>query len=250
MKLKAFKFLTVAAFVSAGTLVSCVADKNSPGLEYMPDMYRSPAVEAYVDYGEVEGMYDEEAQEMVKEKFSYLPPVGTIPYNADNYMTPYNHPAPIGADKSHGLYGVEQDSAGRDAAKGDVNPIAFSDDVLKEGKELYERFCIHCHGEKGDGQGTVVQNSNGKFPTPGAYKPELTAGEIFYTITYGKGQMGSHASQVNPTERWKVVYYVQKLQGKDPGAEEVAEEVVEGEENAEEIIEEAVEVIEEGAGHH
>ena len=32
-------------------LTGCVTDPNSPGLEYMPDMYRSPAIEAYVDYG-------------------------------------------------------------------------------------------------------------------------------------------------------------------------------------------------------
>ena len=39
----------IAAFVVA--MSGCVTDENSPGLEYMPDMYRSPAVEAYVDYG-------------------------------------------------------------------------------------------------------------------------------------------------------------------------------------------------------
>ena len=33
-------------------LTACVTDPNSPGVEYMPDMYRSPAVEAYVDYGQ------------------------------------------------------------------------------------------------------------------------------------------------------------------------------------------------------
>ena len=30
----------------------CVNNPDSSGLEYMPDMYRSPAVEAYVDYGQ------------------------------------------------------------------------------------------------------------------------------------------------------------------------------------------------------
>ena len=30
--------------------------------------------------------------------------------------------------------------------------------------------------------------------------------------------MGSHASQILPNDRWKIVYYVQKLQGNDPGA--------------------------------
>jgi hypothetical protein len=31
-------------------MASCGGDPNSPGVEYMPDMYRSPAMEAYVDY--------------------------------------------------------------------------------------------------------------------------------------------------------------------------------------------------------
>ncbi len=222
MKLKAFKILSVTAFIASGTLVSCIADDNSPGLEYMPDMYRSPAVEAYVDYGEVGGIYDEEAQKMVEDKFSYVPPAGTIPYtNGEGYLAPYNHGAPENADKTHGLYGIAQDTAGRNSAINDLNPIAYTESNAKEGKVLFERFCIHCHGEKGDGQGSVVTNSNGKFPSPGAYKKELTAGEIFYTITYGKGSMGSHASQVNPMERWKIVHYVEKLAGKDKEIEEV-----------------------------
>ena len=207
----------------AGTMVSCVGDSNSPGLEYMPDMYRSPAVEAYVDYGEVRGVYNEEAHALIEEKFSFTPPVGTIPYQGSNengsVMMPYQHGAPLNADKTHGLYGVRQDTAGAANASLDVNPIPFSDDVLKEGEVLYSRFCIHCHGESGAGDGGVP--ATGKFPPPTAYNGPLkdkTAGDIFYTITYGKGAMGSHASQLNKVERWKVVYYVQKLQGKDPGA--------------------------------
>ena len=251
MKLKAFKILTVTAFIASGTLVSCVADNNSPGLEYMPDMYRSPAVEAYVDYGEVEGRKDDVAQEMVEEKFSYLPPVGTIPYAAEGeYMAPYQHGAPLNADKTHGLYEVRMDSAGLSNAKLDKNPIAWSEDVNKEGKVLYERFCIHCHGEKGDGQGTVITNGGGKFPPPPAYKKEMTSGEMFYIITYGKNAMGSHASQVNPTERWKIVHYIEKLAGKEQGVQEEAaeEEVAEGAEEAavEEVVEEAHE---EGGAH-
>ncbi|WP_051568711.1 OmpA family protein [Crocinitomix catalasitica] len=222
MKLKAFKYCAIATLSFSG-LVSCVADDNSPGLEYMPDMYRSPAVEAYVDNGEVEGRYDEAAQDMVKEKFSFLPPAGTVPYwtgeNAD-VMYPYNHGAPVNSDKTHGLYGYAQSVEGRDAAKNDINPIPYTKEVADEGKVIFGRFCIHCHGEKGDGQGTVVTNSGDKFPSPGAYKKEVTPGEIFYTITYGKGAMGSHASQLNPIERWKVTHYVEKLAGVEKEIEE------------------------------
>ena len=41
----------------------------------------------------------------------------------------------------------------------------------------------------------------------------LPEGKIFHSITYGKGLMGQHASQLTAEERWKLVYYVQKLQG-------------------------------------
>lgn len=221
MKLKMLKFNTASFIIIAGALSSCVADSNSPGLEYMPDMYRSPAVEAYVDYAEVRGLF---RPELVGDKVSLTPPNGTIPYYGTgtnvSYMMPYRFGAPIGSDKTLGLYGMTQDSAGYTNSAFDKNPIPYSEKVLKEGKDLYGLFCIHCHGEKGDGQGTVVTNSFGKFPPPPAYNgalKDLPAGTIFYSITYGKGMMGSHASQLNKEERWKVVHYVESLQGKTPG---------------------------------
>lgn len=221
MKLNTMKLSTGTFILFTGLMVSCVGDPNSPGLEYMPDMYRSPSIEAYVDYAEVRGLF---RPELVGDKVSMTPPNGTIPYygvgNHVKIMMPYKHGAPIGADKSHGLYGVRQDSAGYEASAFDVNPIPFSEEVLNEGKVLYGLFCMHCHGEKGDGQGPVVVNSFGKFPPPPAYDgalKDLPAGKIFYSVTYGKNTMGSHASQLNKEERWKVVHYVEKLQGKPQG---------------------------------
>lgn len=223
MEVKNIKKFGFIALIT-GTMMSCVSDNNSPGLEYMPDMYRSSAVEGYWDYAEVRGMYSEEAYELVRGKFSFVPPAGTIPYagpNATETDMPYAHGAPVNADKTHGLYGARQDSMGILNAKWDVNPVPFTEDVMSEGQVLYERFCVHCHGLEGAGDGAVPKT--GKFPAPGAYSGPLkdrTPGDIFYTITYGKGAMGSHASQLNKEERWKVVYYVQKLQGNDPGKAE------------------------------
>jgi mono/diheme cytochrome c family protein len=219
MKLRAFKILTVVAFITTGTLVSCVGDNNSPGLEYMPDMYRAPSVEGQVDYGEVRGMVDTAALNMVERKFSYLAPQGTIPYtlSGDMFLAPYRHGAPMGIGSSHGLFEVREDSTGLANARLDVNPIAYSEQVAKEGEELYGRFCIHCHGKAGDGQGTVITNSNGKFPPPPAYKKDMPAGEMYYIITYGRNTMGAHGSQVNPVERWKIVYHIDKLVGRAAG---------------------------------
>lgn len=219
---KRFKTITIMAIsglILGSIATSCQSDPNSPGVEYMPDMYRSPAVEAYVDYGLVrERLVDS----LRKENPSLVPPNGTVPYSANvlNDIT-YEHGAPFGFDKSHGLYGFDFDSTGYDDAASDVNPIAYNDAVKKEGKVLYGQFCIHCHGAKGDGQGSVVANSNGAYPPPPSYTNQLKdkpAGQIFFSMTYGKGLMGSHASQLTKEERWKVVYHVQTLQGKNPGA--------------------------------
>ena len=38
---------------------------------------------------------------------------------------------------------------------------------------------------------------------------------MFHTTQYGKNMMGSHASQLTATQRWKIIQYVQTLQ--NPG---------------------------------
>jgi hypothetical protein len=43
---------------------------------------------------------------------------------------------------------------------------------------------------------------------------------MFYSVTYGKGQMGSYASQLSSTQRWQIIHYVKTKQGggKQPAA--------------------------------
>ena len=38
-------------------------------------------------------------------------------------------------------------------------------------------------------------------------------GQRYHTLMYGKGLMGSYASQLNHRERWLVLSYVRTLQG-------------------------------------
>lgn len=167
---------------------SCKSDPNSPGFEYMPDMYRSPALEAYSGYG----FY---ADSMATRK----PVENTIPRG----FMPYPYP---------------NTTEGYEAAGADLkNPIPYSKDVVAEGKMIYSKFCIQCHGKDGQGDGTVASNPRWPGPPP-AYNgrlKDLPEGQIFHSITYGKGLMGSHSAQISQEDRWKLVYYVQTLQGKD-----------------------------------
>lgn len=194
-------------------LASCGGDPNSPGVEYMPDMYRSPAVEAYVDYGQDPYHYGEDvAKEQRERQSARLPAAGTIPFSQDPAKAQFNMPYPY----PHTVEGYE--AAGLNLK----SPIAMTAETVEQGKVIYVKFCQHCHGEKGEGDGAVVKNGN--YPQPPSYTgplKDLPEGKIFHSLVYGKNiAMGSHASQLNKEERWLVTHYVNYLQngGQMPGA--------------------------------
>jgi hypothetical protein len=43
---------------------------------------------------------------------------------------------------------------------------------------------------------------------------KMTDGMMFHSITYGKGLMGSYASQVTRAQRWMIIKYIRTLQPK------------------------------------
>ena len=161
------------------------------GVQFMDDMYPS---RAYETYGENANFSNNMA--------SRLPADGSIPRG---YL-PYPYP-----NSTEG-YEMAGDSL--------KNPIPLTETVLSEGQELYVKFCMHCHGETGNGDGLVV--THGNFPPPPSYSTgassgggdmkDLSEGKMFHSITYGRNLMGSHASQVTQEERWKIIHYVQTLQ--------------------------------------
>ncbi|MBK9285899.1 MAG: cytochrome c [Sphingobacteriaceae bacterium] len=169
-------------------LTSCgKKDENSPGVEFMPDMYRSVSLEYYSTHT-IDGMVENNAK---------LPVEGTI---ARGYL-PYSYPnTPEGYEK---------------AGLNLKNPLNAKsrEEYEVEGEVIYGKFCTHCHGASGAGDGKVSDKLPGPPPAYNGALKNLPEGKIFHSITYGKGTMGSHASQLTQDERWKLVYFVQKLQG-------------------------------------
>ena len=219
MKIK-FKAIASLALVAASTFIlgSCISNADSSGTEYMPDMYRSPAIEPYVDYGEIRG----KENEGVKGRISALvPPANTIPYYGTDsakvhLMLPYFRKANEAFKLTHGMYGSRL-SANDEylMAVNDLNPYKLTADnseaIFKKGKELFTANCAHCHGEKGDGNGPMVVS--GAYAGVPNYTTVLaTEGQMFYSIYYGKGAMGSHSSMLDKKEIWTLVHYVKKFQ--------------------------------------
>lgn len=78
MKLNFINIIVLSG--SIATIASCTKHPDSPGYEYMPDMYRSQAIEAYVDYG----MVKDDVNDSLKNTMSARKPVdGTIAFNPD-----------------------------------------------------------------------------------------------------------------------------------------------------------------------
>lgn len=181
----AFTGLLLAGLTSCGK-----KDANSPGVEFMPDMYRSPSVEVY----------------------------GTQVIDGDTIHATSARMLPVKGSVARGYipYGYPNTKEGYETAGTNLrNPLPAANRAIyeAEGEVLYGKFCVHCHGASGAGDGKV----GGKLPgAPPAYNgalKDLPEGKIFHSITYGKGLMGAHNTQLDQTERWKLVYFVQKLQG-------------------------------------
>ena len=107
MKKIVYTLFSGAALTMSLLLNSCVSNADSPGLEYAPDMYRTPGIETYVDYGEVRGRINGS----LKGRLSAMtPPRNTIPfYGTDSsevkLMLPYFRKPNVAFRETHGLYG-------------------------------------------------------------------------------------------------------------------------------------------------
>ena len=224
MKRNVFAILgTSALTLSLLLLNSCKSDADSPGFEYAPDMYRTPSIEPYVDYGEVRGRIDESKKVKLSAR---IPARNTIPYYGKDttevkLMLPYFRKPNIAFRQSHGLYGVDVSMLDEyTLAASDKNPLFLTalnaEKTLAKGKEIFTAMCQHCHGEKGDGNGPMVA-SGAYAGVPNYVGLAATEGQMFYSIYYGKGMMGAHGSILNKKEIWTIVHYIRRLQDANYG---------------------------------
>jgi len=163
------------------TFFSCRNDKSRRNIQYTPDMYRPVPYEAYSKNPNFKNGLT-----------SQHPVAGTV----SRGQVPYDYP---------------NTEEGYQAAKLDFkSPLDSTMIDYKKGKFSYDIYCAVCHNTNGDGNGILSQRD--KFVgIPNYNSRDITEGSIYHVIMYGRNMMGSHASQLQPDERWQVVHYVQKL---------------------------------------
>lgn len=167
-------------------IVSCSSNDRKPGYVYMPNMYESVPYDTYGEYeifqtatGGSEAMKPAEGSVMR----------GWLPYEIENNQEGYAF------------------------AKANLtNPLPYTEENLAKGTELYNIYCGICHGNKGDGQGTLAKRE--KILGVPAYNDAgraITEGSVYQVMYYGINSMGSYASQMTEEELWQVNHYVMSL---------------------------------------
>ena len=169
---------------------SCNHGHDHTGYAYFPDMAYSRAYETYTpnpNFADGETMR--------------TPVEGTVPRGFEPF--PYEK--------------TDEDMI--KAGKELKNPFGYSPDNVERGKLVFQRYCLQCHGEKGDGKGHLY--TSGRYPYPPASlindkmkkKPD---GEMYHQILLGWGIMGAQGLLLRPEDRWKVILYIrQGLQHKN-----------------------------------
>ena len=181
----------ITAFVACSDEV-----KRDPNSIYMPDMAYSRAYETYADHSNLAELGI---------NYNNRPVTGTI---ARGEEMPF-----------HVAKDLPGDTANYASSKLVKNPYeSLTKDETVEAERQYLINCGICHGTKMDGNGPLYKGGEGPF----AAKPatlvgdakyeEMPAGQMFYSVTYGKNLMGSYASQLNRKQRWQVIAYIKQKQ--------------------------------------
>lgn len=112
----------------------------------------------------------------------------------------------------------------------ETNPRPITEALLRRGQERFQISCQPCHGAAGDGKGittkygmAVIADLHDATTRRVVQQPD---GEIFNTITYGKGVMGAYGSNIAIDDRWAIIAYVRALQRSHlAGVEDVPREL-------------------------
>jgi mono/diheme cytochrome c family protein len=167
------------AFLTAFFLGGCTWQTERTVMEFMPHMANTPVLKAQKGY---DGLGTGSSVMM--------PPENTVP-------------------RGHRPYRIQ---TVEEAAAKLRNPLPRTRVTLGQGRKVYNIYCLVCHGERGAGDGPIVD----PFPIPKSLHSEemlrWNDGHLFHVLTVGQGVMPGYEQQISTEDRWAVIHYVRALQ--------------------------------------
>jgi copper transport protein len=102
-----------------------------------------------------------------------------------------------------------------------TNPFLPDETSLQIGRDLFDKNCLACHGERGRGDGLAAASLSIKPPDYGSGHLDIhTDGDIFYWIQNGISEgspMPAFKDRLTDDEIWHAVNYVRRLRNEATG---------------------------------
>ncbi len=188
--------LTLCVLATVGVLGFRGSHSRKPPLYIFPDMERQPKLRPQT----ANAFFDDGMS-------SRLPVAGTIargePIQAGQMQVYPWQDSPVTTGRVTGTTNFVE-----------LNPLPVTGDLLGRGQEVFNIHCAACHSKVGDGNAVpkrigamaVVANLHDKRIV------ELTDGELFNTVSHGKGLMQGYAGSMPVRDRWASIAYLRALQ--------------------------------------
>ncbi len=92
-----------------------------------------------------------------------------------------------------------------------ANPVAYSQQSIAAGAQLYQQYCTECHGKDGRAQMDVISDAT-NLTEPEEYYNGSTQQDIFSSIKNGAGVgMPPWGSQIKDDDIWNLVNFTRSL---------------------------------------
>jgi mono/diheme cytochrome c family protein len=192
-----FRYFNLAVLVAVIAVIAMAGVRGhhfgKPPFEIFPDMNYQPKVK------------DQQASAFFADGMgSRMPVDGTI---AEEMPATLDYWATGKFDAGHWGDGIPVHPS-RDGAR----PLAVTNFDLERGRERYSINCAVCHGAAGDGKGITSNYGINATSYQSDRLRTMNDGEIFNTITNGKGQMMGYGYNIAIDDRWRIVMYIRALQ--------------------------------------
>jgi len=195
---------TIAYFVSYAVFAS--SEKHSRGLDYLPDMYTSPADKSQAAREVVLGADGKAVAVPVT-----FAAVGELPKDGQIRNVPSLMAPPAGT-VSRDFVPYQYEPMDFLGPHGLQNPLAPTAEVLRTGQKYFTIFCAVCHGNDGNAvHGYVAHKFSGIPSLNGPNLALLTDGDLYHIVTSGRNKMPSYKAQLLPEQRWAVINYLRVL---------------------------------------
>jgi len=199
--------LAILLLLVIGAVVATRVDYTQPNLEFLPEMKRSPAWDAY-----------SANPNFPNGRTLQAPVAGTIARGEQPlYFDPVEGDEVPGKELSnpYTFTSVSQPPEGAEQAesKAEAESRQRLQASVDRGTQTFQVFCSSCHGPGGAGDGPVAKRSTLRPQSLAAGKAvELQDGQLFYILSHGIRTMPSMSSQLSREDRWDVINFLRSLQ--------------------------------------